>query len=73
MKTVFVSPTGDDRNDGSKSSPFKTVQHAIDAVGRGLNDATVMLAAGTYAEGLTAGPGGGEIVLKPAATFQENE
>ncbi len=43
--TRYVSPSGSDSNSGSASSPFATIQHAIDLAGPG--DVTHVLA-GTY-------------------------
>ncbi len=47
---LYVSGAGDDSNDGSKSAPFKTIQHAIDSSATG---STIHVAAGTYDETLT--------------------
>ena len=43
----YVSTSGNDRNSGSKSSPFRTIQHAANIVNPG---ATVHVLPGTYAE-----------------------
>ncbi|GAA5189988.1 hypothetical protein GCM10023322_44030 [Rugosimonospora acidiphila] len=53
---IYVSPSGNDHNSGTKAKPFKTVQHARDTVSqRGLNkagkmrcDVVVNLRAGDY-------------------------
>src|SRR5581483_12191065 len=50
--TLYVSPSGDDAQDGTKEHPIRTLQHARDLV-RGFNqnmsaDITVYLADGTY-------------------------
>lgn len=43
--TYVVSPTGDDRNPGTVTEPFRTVQRGVDALGRG---DTLVLRAGRY-------------------------
>src|SRR6266516_6998353 len=50
--TIFVSPSGDDANPGTETSPIRTLAHARDLV-RTMNasltaDLTVQLADGTY-------------------------
>ncbi|MBS1707845.1 MAG: right-handed parallel beta-helix repeat-containing protein [Armatimonadetes bacterium] len=50
IKAVYVSPTGDDKNLGTKARPFRTPQHAIDAASKpsdGLRR-NVVLRGGTY-------------------------
>ena len=48
----FVSPTGSDKNPGTKTKPFKTIAAARDAVAKVnakmTGDITVHLAGGTY-------------------------
>jgi len=46
----YVSPQGNDRNDGSASAPFATLQRAQEAVRQAKKDrtVTVMVSAGTY-------------------------
>ncbi len=51
-RTLYVSPAGNDDNDGSIGAPFRTIEHARDVV-RTLNgnmseDITVYLRGGTY-------------------------
>lgn len=58
MARVYVSPEGDDENDGSESSPFKTINRAKDEVqkiiAKGMTgDIEVILGGGTYAENIT--------------------
>jgi len=45
--TYYVSTAGSDSNDGSQSSPWLTVQHAVDSVGAG---DTIYVRAGVYNE-----------------------
>lgn len=45
MIEIFVSPAGDDANDGSITSPFATISHAVTVAAPG---ATIRLAPGTY-------------------------
>jgi hypothetical protein len=47
---LFVSPAGDDRNDGSRETPFATVQKAADLVVPGT---AVHVAPGVYAENVS--------------------
>jgi hypothetical protein len=51
-RTYYVSPTGNDNNDGSAGSPFLTIQHAVDLTLFGLdtngNNVVIQLADGTY-------------------------
>ena len=47
---LLVAPNGSDTGAGTASSPFRTVQHAIDVAGNG---ATIVLRAGSYHESLT--------------------
>lgn len=47
--TIFVSVTGSDRNSGARFSPFRTVQHALDAVSAG---GTICVGDGVYHESL---------------------
>ena len=44
-KEYYVSPTGDDANNGTKASPFKTIEHALEQVKGG---GTIWLTEGTY-------------------------
>ncbi len=48
--TFYVSPSGNDRNSGSASSPWRTIQHAASTVTAG---ATVYVEAGTYRESVS--------------------
>ncbi|NRT90169.1 hypothetical protein OD350_24955 [Clostridium beijerinckii] len=50
--TYYVSPTGNDSNDGLTSgTAFKTIQHAIDSLPQIMNNiATINVASGTYNE-----------------------
>ena len=54
-QTYYVSTAGDDGADGSSAHPWQTIQHAAESVGPG---ATVVVAAGTYPEAVTAGVSG---------------
>lgn len=44
-KTRYVSPTGDDANPGTETSPWKTLQHAATSAQPGF---TILVAPGTY-------------------------
>ncbi len=46
--TIWVSPSGDDANDGSEAAPFRTLEHAVEQVQASTNAVTVFLADGTY-------------------------
>lgn len=48
MKHYFVSPTGDDRNAGSQSKPWRTLKYAADNLELGSAGTVVHVAAGTY-------------------------
>jgi hypothetical protein len=50
VNQLYVSPSGDDSNDGSKEHPFRTIQYAIEQSRR--NDITMALP-GTYEENIT--------------------
>ncbi len=52
---LFVSPAGDDRNDGSRDAPFATIRKAADVVAPG---ATVHVAPGLYPEEVRIARGG---------------
>ena len=55
-KTIHVSTTGDDRNDGSAEKPFATLEHARDVVRASKEKKTtarVVVHGGTYALGKT--------------------
>jgi parallel beta-helix repeat protein len=45
--TYFVSPLGDDNNDGTEDSPFKTIQEAVDTAQA---SDTIYVKSGTYKE-----------------------
>lgn len=45
--TVYVAPSGSDRNPGTAAAPFATIQHAADTVRSG---GTVLVRAGVYAQ-----------------------
>src|SRR5436190_1559704 len=47
-RVLFVAPTGDDANAGSKDKPFKTLAHAAKSLQPG---DTLQVGAGIYAEG----------------------
>lgn len=64
----YVAPTGSDSNNGTQSTPYKTIQKAITTATAGSN---VYITAGTYREPIevTAGTGGASgnpIVVQPA-------
>ena len=48
----YVSPDGDDDNDGSKDHPFKSIQLAITAASKSENNSAVYIYNGTYNEGV---------------------
>ncbi|MCP4418204.1 MAG: DUF1565 domain-containing protein, partial [Chloroflexi bacterium] len=52
--TYHVAPTGNDGNDGSETSPWQTVQHAVDSVQPG---DLILVHAGTYAGARIEGSG----------------
>ncbi len=54
---VFVSPTGNDSNSGSRGEPLLTVQLAINQAAAGAQGADVYVAAGTYVESLQLASG----------------
>lgn len=45
--TYYVSPHGDDTNDGSRQTPWRTIQHTVDRAG---GSATVLVRGGVYHE-----------------------
>jgi parallel beta-helix repeat protein len=45
----FASPTGNDAADGSQSTPWRTIQHAVDATPSG---GTIVIRGGTYRESI---------------------
>jgi len=47
VKTYYVSPSGNDSNDGSENLPWRTIQHAIDNVKAGEK---ILVKNGTYKE-----------------------
>lgn len=49
-KTYYVSPSGDDTNDGSFLRPFQTIQHAIDTA---TSSSMIEVLEGSYTENLT--------------------
>ena len=58
MARIYVSPEGNDENDGSENSPFKTINRAKDEVQKIIpkgvtGDIEVILGGGTYAENIT--------------------
>lgn len=48
MADFYVSPAGNDNNDGSKLKPWATITHAARALSPGGKGATVHVASGTY-------------------------
>jgi hypothetical protein len=74
--TFYVNPsTGDDNNNGSSGSPFKTIAKAISLIPRIVNhNVTINLADGNYSEGitLTGYMGGGEIYILGNIDHPEN-
>lgn len=67
---IYVSTSGNDASgDGSESYPYKTIQHAIDAIPKNLagHTVTIDIAAGTYNENLVVENfHGGKIVIGSA-------
>jgi len=60
---LFVSPKGSDANPGTKSAPFKTVNHALAKVPAG---GTLVVRGGTYREGAAGvATGGTRYVISP--------
>src|SRR5690349_6542535 len=53
--TYHVATTGNDTNDGSSGSPWKTIKHSFSVVVAG---DTVNIHGGTYSEYLTSAPSG---------------
>lgn len=50
MAHFYVSPDGNDQNDGTKTKPWRTLQHAADHLTLGKNGVVIHVAAGTYSE-----------------------
>ncbi len=78
--TYYVSTAGNNSNNGSSSSPWKTLRHAVTKVPANAGH-TIKLAAGTYVEdGLIAvppgvnveGAGRDQTILKAASSFYYN-
>ena len=68
---VYVDPAGNDTNDGSAGSPFKTIQHALDDAEPGT---TINLAPGEYREQLSTqrdGAPDAPITIKGPETGQD--
>ncbi|EWY42322.1 hypothetical protein N825_18975 [Skermanella stibiiresistens SB22] len=55
-KMIWVSPNGSDKNSGTESSPFKTIQAAVNAAKPGT---AVMVKSGTYKENVELNKHGG--------------
>lgn len=49
-KTYYVAPWGDDKSDGSLTTPWKTLQHAISNLGTG---GSLLIREGTYRESVS--------------------
>ena len=49
QSVIYVSPNGDDNNDGSLSSPYKTITKALSII----NSGTIKLLGGVYREKIT--------------------
>ena len=49
QSVIYVSPNGDDNNDGSSSSPYKTITKALSII----NSGTIKLLGGVYREKIT--------------------
>jgi hypothetical protein len=66
--TYYVATTGNDANNGSADTPWKTIQHAVNTVPAG---ATVLVQAGVYNEAVTITRSGnataGFITVEPAS------
>lgn len=54
---LFVSPAGDDANDGAKERPFKTIGRAVKQAGPGVS---VVVGGGIYSERVVIARGGAE-------------
>jgi parallel beta-helix repeat protein len=80
--TFYVATTGNDSNGGTSAKPWKTLQHAVDAISPG---DTILVEAGTYAgcrigisgsqklpKTLEAAAGATVIVNKPGAANKHN-
>lgn len=71
--TYYISPTGNDNNDGlSSSTPFKTIQHAINILPQIINHViTINIASGTYGEDVLVKGfiGNGSIIISGATTL----
>ncbi|MCL5781960.1 MAG: right-handed parallel beta-helix repeat-containing protein [Patescibacteria group bacterium] len=63
--TVYVSPSGNDANDGSSASPFATVEKAISIIDSQSGPGTIILKSGTYNITKT-------IAIKPPASNSPN-
>ncbi len=74
--TYYINPsTGDDENDGSSGSPFKTIAKAISLIPQVVNHTvTIYLADGSYSEGmpLSGYIGKGLVYILGNATNPEN-
>ena len=65
MTTYYVSTTGSDNGTGTQSSPWQTINHALEASLKPGD--TIMVAPGTYNEAIDINKGGsaaGNITLK---------
>lgn len=74
--TFYVNPsTGNDNNNGSSGSPFKTIAKAVSMIPQIVNhEVRIYLADGSYSEGITLRGyvGGGEIFILGNIDYPEN-
>jgi hypothetical protein len=65
----YVSPDGDDANNGTFASPFATIQHAVDVAAEG---DTINVLPGTYTDGITIDTPHLTVLLMNGAVIQNN-
>lgn len=66
-QTIYISPSGSDKNDGSFKKPFKTISYAIEKIINLKGDHELIISEGTYAERIyLKGQGLGKITIRAA-------